>query len=190
MFDGYHSMLACPDQHLIRSAAGVAQQAEDGVDPPFGLDAELQPQWTLLEYLDAVAEPVVPAVLRRPDADPRCPHEPPADRQAVADLGVEPGAAGVGEQRVVHAAHRLLAPPRLGSAHRIAAPRRRDAGSEAQRRVRRQVVADRDRHPALGEPGCLVHEQPAHADVDRQSRDAIGEDGSAKGIRWLRDARS
>ena len=91
-----------PEEPLIRSAAGVAQQAEDAADPPFGLDAELQPQRIFLEYLDAVAEPVVSAGLRRPDADPRRPHEPPADRQAVADLGVEPGAAGAGEQRVVY----------------------------------------------------------------------------------------
>ena len=88
-----------PDDPLVRSAAGVAQQAEDGADPPLGLDAELQPELTLLEDLHAVPEAVVPAVLRRGHADPRRAHEPAADRQAVADLGVEPGASAA-EERV------------------------------------------------------------------------------------------
>ena len=53
--------------------------------------------------------------------------------------------------------------------HRVAAPRAGDAGREAQRRVRRGAVADRDRDPAVGEVGRLVDEQLAHPDVDRQS---------------------
>ena len=31
---------------LLCSAAGVAQEPEDGADPPFGLDAELKPERT------------------------------------------------------------------------------------------------------------------------------------------------
>ena len=53
--------------------------------------------------------------------------------------------------------------------HRVAAPPAGDAGREAQRRVRRGAVADRDRDPAVGEVGRLVDEQLAHPDVDRQS---------------------
>ena len=52
--------------------------------------------------------------------------------------------------------------------HRVPAPRAGDPVREAQRRVRRGAVADRDRDPAVGEVGRLVDEQLAPPDVDRQ----------------------
>ena len=52
-----------PDDALVRSAVGVAQQPEDGADPSLGLDAELQAERALLEDLQVVADAVVAPVL-------------------------------------------------------------------------------------------------------------------------------
>ena len=57
--------------------------APDRAHPSLGLHAELQSELALLEDLHPVADPVVLAVLRGPEAHPGRPHEPAADGQSV-----------------------------------------------------------------------------------------------------------
>ena len=162
-----------PEHALVRPS-GSFLQMEDRALAPFGVEPELQLQPPLLEHLHSVADSVVPAVLRGPYAGPRRSDEPRADRQAVPHLCLEAVAAAV-QVVPAHAGHALPAPQRFGAAHCIAAPSGGDARCEAQRGRRRRVVADRDRHAAFCEPFGLVHEQPAHADVDGESRHAVRE---------------
>ena len=54
-----------------------------------GVDAKLEVQTLPVEHPEAVADPIVPSVLRGADADPRRPHEAASHRQPVADLALE-----------------------------------------------------------------------------------------------------
>ena len=71
----------------------------------------------------------------------------------------------------------MLSRPHSASAtaHRVAAPGGGDACGEAERGGGRRVVADRDRHPALGESLGLVDQEPPHADVHGEPRHAVRE---------------
>ena len=73
----------------------------------------------------------------------------------------------------------LVAPQRLGPALRRTAPRRGDPRRQPQRARRRRVPTERQRHPAVGEPFGLVHEQCPHPHVERQPRDRVGKGEAA-----------
>ncbi len=75
------------------------------------IDLQFEVQTLPVEHSKAVADPVVPSVLRGSDAGPRRPHEAAAHRQPVANLRIEPGA--VVAAAVLHPRHRLPAPHRL-----------------------------------------------------------------------------
>ena len=58
---------------------GLYVEVEHWALPLLRVDAELQVQLPLLEYLHSVAHAVVAAVLRGSESNPRCAHEPRTD---------------------------------------------------------------------------------------------------------------
>ena len=160
-----HGGCTAPPLPAQRGSAehAVGGAAQHRALAPLRIDPQLEVQALPVEHAQAVADPVVPAVLRRGEADPRRPHEPAPHRQPVTNLAVEPVA--LREAAVRHARHRLPAPQRLGPALRLPAPRRRHPRHKAQRRRRRRVVAQRHGHAPLPEPLGLVHQQRPHPHV-------------------------
>ena len=139
-----HRRIAPDIHHPQRRLAEepVAGPAPHDVLLALRVDPELECRVPAVQRTDAVADPVVAAVLRRGEADARRSHEAASHRQPVADLAVEPVA--LPEAPVRHPRHRLAAPQSLGPAPRLTAPRRRHLRREAERRRRRRVVAEGD----------------------------------------------
>ena len=72
----------------------------------------------------------------------------------------------------------IVSRPHSASAPLAASPPHagRHAGRQAQGRRRRRVVGQRQRHAALGKALSLVHQERAHAHVDREAGARVGED--------------
>ena len=60
----------------------VVRAARHGALPPLRIDAQFDVQISAVQRAQAVAQPVVPPHLGRPDADPRRPHEAAVRRHA------------------------------------------------------------------------------------------------------------
>ena len=102
-------------EHALVGACPLLLHLKQRALPSFGVHADLQVQSSLLEDADAVADSVVAAVLRCAHARPRCADETAADRQPVADFGVEAVAPAAPHRLVAHSPHALAAPQRLGA---------------------------------------------------------------------------
>ena len=111
----------------------------------------------------------------RSDTGARRADEAPAERHAVSHLGLEAVSARAEQVVLAHPAHGLAPPQRVGATHRVAAPCRRHAGGEPERRLRGRVVADRHRDTVLLEAVGLVDEEPVNTNIDGQAGDAVGD---------------
>ena len=86
--------------------------------PPLRVDAQLEVHPAPLQHAEAVAQPVVPAVLRGRQAHTRRSHEADAHRQPVTHLRAQLPAGPVHLVRA-HAVGHLVAPERFGPALRL-----------------------------------------------------------------------
>ena len=79
-----HGGCTAPPLPAQRGSAehAVGGAAQHRALAPLRIDPQLEVQALPVEHAQAVADPVVPAVLRRGEADPRRPHEPAPHRQA------------------------------------------------------------------------------------------------------------
>ena len=95
----------------------VIRAAAHGALAALRIHAQLEVEPCALRHPEPVAQPVVPPILRTPEADPRCPHEAAADRKPVADVRIHaPGRCAAAVRRQLP--QRPAAPQRLGSAWR------------------------------------------------------------------------
>ena len=124
-----------PDVYLW-SNASVSATAPPAEHPRVRA-AQLDVQGAALRHRQAIAQPVGAPRLGGPEADPRRPDQPAADREPIAELRIQPAAGG--DAALGHPCHRLLAPECLGAAVGLSAPRRRHPRRQPQRRLRRRV---------------------------------------------------